>query len=82
MLAGLAFLLTMAAQTQPAVLADKPQLICREGEEHTGSRIRTGRRCKTAEEWQIEDQRRDAQPTSMRVTDNQRDALPTPKRPQ
>jgi hypothetical protein len=40
--------------------------------------MHTGRRCKTAEEWQVEDQRRDAKSPSMRVTEGQGDAL-TPK---
>jgi hypothetical protein len=42
---------------QPATQQDpeKPKLICRAGEQQLGTHMRTGRRCKTAEQWQIED---------------------------
>jgi hypothetical protein len=70
--------LMLAGQaSEPAVKpqAAKPQLVCRESEQETGSHIRSGRRCKTAEEWAHEDQKRVQVPPSMRVTDGQGDAL-------
>ena len=73
---ALSLLLAAAAQsavppaTPPAV---KPARICRETERQTGSHIRTGRRCKTAEQWRLEDERRDRVPADMRVTEGQND---------
>jgi hypothetical protein len=80
MLAGLILMMAVAAQDMPPPLQlpQKPKLICRGDEQQVGSHIHTGRRCKTAEEWQLEDQRRDAVSPSMRVTEGQGDAL-TPK---
>jgi hypothetical protein len=76
-------LLLLALQVaQPAqTAAQKPTLICRESSEETGSHIRSGRRCKTAEQWQREDADRTKTPTTMRVTEGQGDAL-TKQRPQ
>ena len=65
-----------SASPEPAPAPAKPPLICREGENLTGSHIRTGRRCKTAEQWQIEDARRDRVPPSLRVTEGQMDGHP------
>jgi hypothetical protein len=46
-----------ATEPQPATKQDseKPKLICRTGERQLGTHMRAGRRCKTAEQWQIED---------------------------
>ena len=83
MLANLALLLMIGgATTQPESPQEKPKLVCRESEQQLGSHIRSSRRCKTAEEWQIEDQRRDLKPPSMRVTEGQGDALTPKTRPQ
>lgn len=73
-------LLALALATQssavPAAPVEKPKLICRESEQETGTHIRSGRRCKTAEEWQREeDSARRAAPPSMRITEGQGDAL-------
>lgn len=63
-----------SAGPQPAPAApEKPPLICRESEAVTGSHVRSGRRCKTAEQWQTEDARRDRVPPSLRVTEGQND---------
>jgi hypothetical protein len=76
MSAWLTFLLAAAAQpaappaAPPAV---KPERICRESERRTGSHIRSGRRCRTAEQWRAEDERRDNVPADLRVTDGQND---------
>ncbi len=40
-----------AAAVPPAEPTAKAVKICRESTKQTGSHIRTGRRCKTAEEW-------------------------------
>ena len=69
-------LASAAPQSAPAAAAEKPSLICRESENLTGSHIRTGRRCKTAEQWQIEDAKRDRLPPSLRVTEGQMDGRP------
>ena len=80
MLSSLVLIMALAAQDlpPPLQLPPKPKLICRQDETQVGSHIHTGRRCKTAEEWQVEDQRRNAVSPSMRITEGQGDAL-TPK---
>ncbi|HEX6604691.1 MAG TPA: hypothetical protein VF027_07415 [Sphingomicrobium sp.] len=79
----LAFLaIALAAGSPPAAAPaapDKPQRICRQGEQLVGSHIRTGRRCKTAAEWQAEDARKEAPAPSLRVTEGQNDGLPIPR---
>ena len=84
MLAGLVFLLALnGAETPPAPSPpSKPKLICRVDEQELGSHIRPGRRCKTAEEWQVEDAKKDQIPPTMRVTAGQGDGAPHPTRPQ
>jgi hypothetical protein len=72
----LALLLAGQGAPPPIIVArDKPKLICRESEEELGSHIRTGARCKTDEEWRLEDEERGRIPRSMRVTPAQGDAL-------
>jgi len=83
MLIGLALLLSQADPAiQVAPPPAKPKLICRVDEQDLGSHIRPGRRCKTAEEWQIEDGKNDKIPPTMRVTAGQGDGAPHPTRPQ
>jgi hypothetical protein len=72
----LAVALASAAPQSQQPPAEKPPLICRESENMTGSHIRTGRRCKTSEQGQIEDARRDRVPPSLRVTEGQMDGHP------
>lgn len=48
-----------------------PPLICRKAEKEVGSHIRTGKRCRTAEEWEREDAERERKPADMRVTEGQ-----------
>jgi hypothetical protein len=71
------FALLFASQPSAAPVAapDKPKLICRESEQETGSHIRSGRQCKTAEQWQRFDEARQMVPPSLRVTQGQGDAL-------
>jgi hypothetical protein len=80
MLASLVMMMAVAAQQPPSVppAPPKPKLVCREDEQQLGSHIHSGRRCKTAEEWQAEDLRREERSPSMRITEGQGDAL-TPK---
>ena len=80
MLASLA-LMAFAAAQQPALPPPpKPKLICRAGEQQVGSHIRTGRRCKTAEQWQREDSPGDPLPLTLRVVPGQAE-VPIPQRP-
>jgi hypothetical protein len=76
----IAFLAIALGPPAPAGASpEKPQLICRRGEQLVGSHIRTGRRCKTAEQWQQEDAKREAPAPSLRVTEGQNDGLPVPR---
>jgi hypothetical protein len=75
-------LAAQAGGPAPVSVPQKPQLLCRASEQQTGSHVRTGRRCKTAEQWRIEDQRLDTIPPSMRITEGQNDGHPPPPRPQ
>jgi uncharacterized membrane protein YccC len=82
MIATLATMLALAAsEPQFTPHAEKPKLICREGDQELGSHIRSGRRCKTAEEWQQEDERATAVPTTLRVVAGHPDGTPTAQRP-
>ena len=76
-------LMLLAAQAAEAPIAPrsptKPPLICRESERQTGSHIRTGPRCMTAEQWMREDERRARVPASLRVTEGQGDELTKPR---
>jgi hypothetical protein len=74
-------LLLLALQAAQATPPEKVQLICRESSEETGSHIRAGRRCKTAEQWQRWDEQHTRAPATMRVTEGQGDAL-SKQRPQ
>lgn len=60
----------------PVPSAEKPKLICREGEPETGSHIRAGSRCMTQAEWQaVDDRAQNRVPPSARITKGQGDAL-------
>jgi hypothetical protein len=65
-----------AEQAWPQEAPAKPAKICRENERQTGSHIRTGRICKTAEQWQAEDEARGRVPPSLTVTEGQQDGNP------
>jgi len=71
----IAALAAAPADAPPAAAPSKPMLICRASERETGSRIRHGRKCKTAEEWAIADAERDRKPANLRVTEGQ--SIPT-----
>lgn len=53
-----------AAAAQPPA---KPKLICREGDQQTGSHVRSGRKCQTQEQWDQEDALLTRRPVTMRV---------------
>jgi hypothetical protein len=85
MLSGLISIALAAAVADPAPAVTpptKPKLICRDSEVELGSHIHGGRRCKTAEEWAIEDAKKDQIPATMRVTAGQGDGAPHSTRPQ
>jgi len=69
--------LLLAAQAAAAATPppEKPQLICRKSEQETGSHIRTGRRCKSAEEWAKEDEEKTRTSASTQITEGQGDSL-------
>ena len=54
-------------------------MICREHQRATGTRIRTGRRCKTEEQWEMEDAERERMPTTMRIGDRRDTSTNTPQ---
>ena len=71
-LAVLIIALAAAPAADPAAgPPPKPMLICRASEREVGSRIRKGRKCKTADEWALDDARRDRRPADLRVTEGQ-----------
>lgn len=80
----LALLLIAAEPATPPVTPPKPKpkLICRESEAHLGTRMRTGRECKTAEQWQQEDAERNRIPVTLRVTPGQGDGVQPTQSPQ
>jgi len=69
------------AVADPATPPPKPPLICRKSEQEVGSHIRSGKKCKTAEEWQREDAARESKPASMRVTERQSTPTGAPSSP-
>src|SRR4029453_1623834 len=64
----MAFLFGAAPDASPQTPTEKPKLICRETQQQTGSHIRTGRRCKTAEQWLKYDADLDGIPPTMRMS--------------
>lgn len=63
--------LTLAAAQLPQAAAPpqraKPQKICRENEQHTGTRIRSIRICKTQEQWDRDDEARGRRPLALQI---------------
>jgi hypothetical protein len=82
MLASLVLVMAIGASDPSSAQPPAKPKICREDQQHLGSRIHMGRRCKTAEEWQREDAARDQIPPTLRVTEGQGDGLPKRPRPQ
>jgi hypothetical protein len=75
-------LASASPQADPPPVPEKPQLICRKGEQLVGSHIRTGRRCKTAAEWQQEDAKLEGPVPTLRLTGEQNDGHALPQHPQ
>jgi hypothetical protein len=77
----LAAMVLVADHASPAA-ADppaKPKLICREGEQQTGSHVRSSRRCLTQDQWDQEDAKRVERPVTMRVIGEKSDAGARPQ---
>lgn len=72
--AGLAVAAAHAAQ--PSAEPAKQRRICREATKSLGSHIRSPRRCRTAEQWQEEDEAKGRLPASLQVTQGQNDGQP------
>ena len=76
--------LIAALTAAAAFAADRPapageqRLVCRGGERRLGSRTRTERRCRTAEQWQQEDDVNGRIPVTLQVTQGQNDGRVTP----
>jgi hypothetical protein len=63
-----------ALAADPPAPPQKQRLICRGGGGRSlGSHIRTTRRCRTAEQWQEEDEAKGRAPISLQVTQGQND---------
>ena len=76
---------TIAALSAAGALAADPpaqsqdeRLICRGGLKQLSSRIRTPRRCRTAAQWQEEDQAKSRMPLSAQITTGQNDGRQSP----
>jgi hypothetical protein len=68
--------LAAALAAEPTPEAGKDRLVCRGSARQLGSHIRTARRCRTAEQWQEEDQAKERTPVSLQVTQGQNDGRP------
>jgi hypothetical protein len=75
-LLAIALLFGAAPEASPQTPTEKPKRICRDTQQQTGSHIRTGRRCKTAEQWLKYDADLDGIPPTMRITKGQEDGRP------
>lgn len=62
-----------AAGADPAPQAPDSRRICRDSGRQLGSHIRAARRCRTAEQWRLEDDQRAQAPATLRVTEGQND---------
>ena len=70
-----------AFAADPAPAPQEERQVCRGSAKQLGSRIRRPRRCKTAEQWQAEDEQKGRVPLSVQVTGAQNDgrAAATPQ---
>jgi hypothetical protein len=64
------------AADDPATKSTDSRRICRDSGRQIGSHIRTARRCRTAEQWRLEDEAKAQAPASLRVTEGQNDGQP------
>jgi hypothetical protein len=70
-----------ALAADPPAQPEKQRLVCRGGARQLGSHMRTPRRCRTAEQWQLEDETTGNLPAALQVTQGQNDgrSVPTPQ---
>lgn len=61
----------------PVPPSAEQRLVCRGGERRLGTRTRTERRCRTAEQWRQEDEEGGRLPVSLQVTQGQNDGRQT-----
>ena len=74
---GTALIVSAAfASDDPAARSADSRRICRDSGRQLGSHIRTARRCRTAEQWRLEDEAKAQAPASLRVTEGQNDGQP------
>ena len=66
-----------AFAADPPAASTEERQICRGSSKQLGSRIRRPRRCKTAEQWQAEDEAKGRVPISALVTEGQNDGRTT-----
>lgn len=69
------------ATPQPPAETPKAERICRGGTRQLGSHTLTPRRCRTAEQWRMEDEERDQAASNLRLTEGQNDGR-APRAPQ
>ena len=69
-----------ASEGAPTTATDSRR-ICRDSGRQLGSHIRATRRCRTAEQWRLEDEEKAQMPASLQVTQGQSDGRP-PRQPQ
>jgi hypothetical protein len=56
--------------------ANDSRRICRDSGRQLGSHVRAARRCRTAEQWRVEDEEKAQMPASLQVTQGQSDGRP------
>ena len=78
--AGLTVAAAFASAETPSDAKDTRR-ICRDSGRQLGSHVRTARRCRTAEQWRLEDEEKAQMPSSLRLTEGQNDGHP-PRQPQ
>ena len=69
------------ASDDPSAKASDTRRICRDSARQLGSHVRTPRRCRTAEQWQLEDEEKAQAAATLQVTEGQNDGHP-PRQPQ
>ena len=67
-----------AFAADPPARSGEQRLICRGGERRLGTHTRTPQRCRTAEQWQAEDEANGRVPVTLQVTQGQNDGRVTP----
>jgi hypothetical protein len=78
--AGLMVTAALAAADSPPK-GEEGRRICRDSGRQLGSHVRAARRCRTAEQWRLEDEQKAQMPASLQVTQGQNDGRP-PRQPQ